>query len=338
MKMWALLLIAIIGFLSRPAFAQIGNASCTTEGEIARIPTSPSVNLICNDGAWVLMKQLNANGNVRVLHSGPQSSSSSKINAEDCSGQCSKGGELCYASDRMRLCDGSKWVVLSPSIAPTVGCPQSGVFNGAQSQILNVAAGCAVTFRAWGGGGGGGTGGNAGSVGNYETVSIASSGKVRTYFLSVGGGGGSGNYMAAGVGGSGVAGFSGENGSWHIIAGGSGGGGAASAVWTDGLGTGKPVLVAAGGKGSASDAETCTAAKAAPGVAKCGYAQSGGDQNNPAHSGLLAKSESPGSADDDDRPSGAGEGGSGVSRPENNASAGNDGAIRWATCEAAPCD
>jgi hypothetical protein len=39
-----------------------------------------------------------------------------------------------------------------------------------------------------------------------------------------------------------------------------------------------------------------------------------------------------------DRPSGAGEGGSGVSEPSDNASAGNDGVIHWSTCVRAPCE
>ena len=195
-------------------------------------------------------------------------------------------------------------------------------------------------FKAWGGGGGGGTGGNAGGGGDYETVSIGSSKKSVTYFLSVGGGGGSGNYMTGGVGGSGVTGFSGNNGSWHVGIGGTGstgGGGAASGVWTDGLGTGKSVLIATGGKGSLSDAEICETVKTTAKCEKCVPATGGGSQSYPPTSDIGSETESPGNPDDTDRPSGAGEGGGGVSSSEHNASAGNDGAIHWATCEAAPC-
>ena len=330
MKKRALLFIAIILLLIEPASAKTGSPSCTTNGEIARIATAPSLQLICNDGAWVLMKQSNANGNVRVV-------TSPNAKDDDCSGTCSKGGEFCYASGRMRLCDGSKWFPLYTTFAPTVGCPQSGIFNGAQSQVLTVADGCAVTFKAWGGGGGGGTGGNAGSGGDYGAVSLRGSGKNVTYYLSVGGGGGSGNYMTAGVGGSGVTGQSGGNGSWHIIAGGTGGGGAASGVWTEGLGVGKAVVVAAGGKGSASDAGICTSTKSTTEIENCGSAPGGGDRNYPPGSGIRSEAESPGNADDTDRPSGAGEGGAGVDDPSHNAEEGNDGAIHWATCAETPC-
>jgi hypothetical protein len=308
MNKLCILLVTAFVILSDPAPAQVADAYCTTNGEIARIPTNPTLNLICNDGVWVLMKQLNANGNVRVAKSDG-----------DCSGQCGNGGELCYASNRMRLCNGKNWTEQSANLAPSVGCPQSGVFNGAQSQVLTVGAGCAITFKAWGGGGGGGTEGKAGSRGRFETVSIASSKKDETYYLSVGGGGGSGNYVTGGAGGSGVAGFDGRSGSWKSDAGGTGGDGAASGVWKEGFGVGKPILVAVGGKGSVGNSE-----KGCPGLAEANNLISAGDG-------------SPENADDADRPFAAGQGGEGVSDPAENASAGNDGAIHWATCAVAPC-
>jgi hypothetical protein len=308
MNKLCVLLVAAFVILSAPAPAQIADAHCTTDGEIARIPTNPTLNLICNDGVWVLMKQLNANGNVRIAQS-----------ADDCSGQCGNGGELCYASNRMRLCDGKNWTELSPNLAPTVGCPQSGVFNGAQSQVLTVAAGCAITFNAWGGGGGGGTEGKAGSGGSIETVSIGNSEEDIIYYISVGGGGGSGNYVTGGVGGSGVEGFVGRSGYWKSNDGGTGGDGAASGVWTRGFGIGKPILIAAGGKGSGSNSE-----KGCPALAGTDNLIGSGDKSSQ-------------NADDGERPFAAGQGGKGVSDPTENASAGNDGAIHWATCAVAPC-
>jgi hypothetical protein len=131
-----------------------------------------------------------------------------------------------------------------------------GVLTGPQLQIVSVPAGCAVTFKVWGGGGGScsrsggqhGLGGGGGYATLRRTATIA-----EAYTLVVGRGGGAGGCVTPGPSGSSLDGFFGGaggkgSGSPPNCAGGGGGG--ASLVLLGRAGASDPLLVAAGGGGS----------------------------------------------------------------------------------------
>ena len=187
-------------------------------------------------------------------------------------------GALQYASGSLQFCNGTAWQTVNSagSGGTTPGCGTSATLSTQTQTTLNVAAGCNVTLKAWGGAGGGTTssGSVSGGGSGYSTITISAGSSAVTYYLSVGGGGTSNSNGYTG--GAGATNFTG--GSSGPVYG--GGGGAATGVWTGGYGSsGTPVVVAGGGGGASygnggvSTAPGCTGGSSASSTA--GGSQSG---------------------------------------------------------------
>lgn len=271
------------------------------------------------------------------------------------------------------------WTALLALLALTVGAQATaqspsrcaldgGVLTKPQVQFVSVPAGCAVTFKVWGGGGGscsrsGGEHGLGGGGGHATLRRIAT--VAETYTLVVGGGGQAGACLTPGPGGSSLADFAGGAGgrgpgTSYCSGGGGGGaslvllgrdaaadplvvaaGGGGSGAWNaDSLGRpgGVGPWVADGGAGGAGCSSTSSFGGGGGGgghplgglgVSIGGCSHGAGGQNY-ARDGLslVGSGREPGNAGDPDRPADAGLGGAG-------SLAGTQGAIVYTIAEAA---
>jgi hypothetical protein len=220
------------------AFAQIASGnSCTTAGTIAVSGSAPSI-LACSGSSFLTALTINAaNGYISVgTTSTPQAllDINGGLRVGNDTGGCSStnAGEIKYASSQLSYCNSSAWTALSAVANPSIGCGHSGTVKGAQIVPLTVAAGCTVTFKAWGGGGGGGNGSGAnGGGGGYATITLGPLGSATTYYLAVGGGGIGSGGNNCGAPGEGLLNYEGGSGSISSTSCFGGGGGGASVVY-----------------------------------------------------------------------------------------------------------
>ena len=256
--------------LSATVLAQSVGAACSTSGQTFSLGANPAQILVCNGATWALAQQTNATGIIGVGQSSPQTildiNGGLRVGASShFSGTCgaSNAGELTYStsgacsvgSPCIEFCNSTSWQSIASAPSLTVGCPQTGTYSGSQTQILNLSAGCFITFKAWGGGGAGGNyfatnsrNGGAGGAAGYGTITLGTSGSDVIYYLFVGDGGKAVSATSFGGGGVSLAAYTGGSGTFS---GGGGGGGGASGVFTGGFGS-TAVLIASGAGGGQS--------------------------------------------------------------------------------------
>ena len=171
--------------------------------------------------------------------SGPSGGGGIRFGYDSSACSSSKSGAVRYNSSNtsMQYCNGSVWRTLAAA-----GCGVASTILTPTVTSVTVPAGCAPTFKVWGGGGGGGGGDDAGTGdgggGGYAAITLAASGSDVTYYIQAGGGGSGGSNNPSGTptpGGTGTFAVGGTGGS-STHQGLGGGGGAASGVWTGSLG------------------------------------------------------------------------------------------------------
>ena len=250
----AILLTSAFVFCQFEAWAQSAGGACTSAQNGQSFVTSgpPTQFLMCNGSNWVLAKEMVTTGSVGIAwgSSAPTPQAALDVNGgvrvkSDTNCTSSNNGEIIYTtssticgsgvSSCLAYCNSSNnWVSFGASSSPGIGCPQTGTFAGAQTQILTVNAGCRTYFQVWGAGGGAAATTATGGAGGYVGIVVPSSTSAVTYYLAIGGGGAATNTASSGSGGVGVYGYNGAAGKTYTAYGGGGGG--ASGVWTLGFG------------------------------------------------------------------------------------------------------